>query len=88
MSIIRSLTLLLIALTMISPVAAQDQEDPGKELLANLAEARPAQVEDAINAIATSGDVRARSWLDAYGNNRLSQIKDSGEIVIVLTPKT
>ncbi|XKH01615.1 urea ABC transporter permease subunit UrtB [Marinobacter nauticus] len=85
MGIIRSLTQLLIACTlMVSlPATAQD-EDPGKALLEQLAEARPAQVEDAIAAIAASGDVRARSWLDAYGNNRLSQIKDTGRIVIVL----
>ncbi|MFN2361970.1 MAG: urea ABC transporter permease subunit UrtB [Marinobacter sp.] len=85
MSIIRSLTLLLIAITMTaSPAVYAQDNDPGEALLGNLAEARPAQIEDAINAIATSGDVRARSWLDAYGNNRLSRVKDTGRVVVVL----
>ncbi|WP_373001737.1 urea ABC transporter permease subunit UrtB [Marinobacter sp.] len=85
MSIIRSLTLVLIAWTMVFSGGAMAQDDdPGKALLEQLAEARPAQIEDAISAIVASGDVRARGWLDAYGNNRLSQVKDTGRIVIVL----
>jgi len=85
MGIIRSLTRLLIACTLVvaMPANAQDN-DPGEALLERLAEARSAQVEDVITAIVASGDVRARSWLDAYGNNRLSQVKDTGQVVIVL----
>ncbi|MGB1951707.1 MAG: urea ABC transporter permease subunit UrtB, partial [Marinobacter sp.] len=35
-------------------------------------------------AIVDSGDPRARSWLDAFGNNRLSRNKDTGQVVVVL----
>ncbi len=85
MSIIRSLRLLLIVLvTVISlPVNAQ-ASDPGKAMLQELAEASPRETEAVIQTIASSGDPRARSWLEAFGNNRLSQYKDSGEVVIVL----
>ena len=84
MSIFRWLRPLLCVLTLILslPATAQD-EDPGKALLQNLATASSADVEDAVRAITTSGDPRARDWLDAYGNNRLSQVKDTGQVVIV-----
>ena len=85
MSIIRrSLTSLLIALACLVSVPAMAQEDPGKDLLVNLAEAPSSRVEEAINAIVDSGDERARGWLEAYGNNRLSRIKDTGQVVLVL----
>ena len=85
MSILRSLTLLLIALVSVLSLPASAQEDdPGKALLNNLAEAPASRVEDAINAIVSSGDERARGWLEAYGNNRLSRIEDTGQVVIVL----
>ena len=85
MSIIRrSLTSLLIALACLVSVPAMAQEDPGKALLVNLAEAPSSRVEEAINAIVDSGDERARGWLEAYGNNRLSRIKDTGQVVLVL----
>lgn len=85
MSIIRSLTILLIAILMISPAAAQNpDEDPGQALLTSLAEAPASKVENAIQAIVRSGEERARGWLEAYGNNRLSRIKDTGQVVIVL----
>ena len=88
MGIFRSLTLLLIALiSLVSlPANAQDmqEKDSGKQLLANLAEAPASKVEAAINDIVSSGDERARSWLEAYGNNRLSRIKDTGQVVLVL----
>jgi urea transport system permease protein len=85
MSILRSLTLLLIALASVLalPAHAQD-DDPGKEMLANLAEAPASKVEEALNVIVNSGDPRARSWLEAYGNNRLSRVKDTGQVVVVL----
>jgi len=85
MGIIRSLTLLFIAMISVLSLPAQAQEDdPGRELLINLAEAPAGKVEEAIQAIVSSGDERARGWLEAYGANRLSRIKDSGEVVIVL----
>lgn len=85
MSIIRrSLTSLLMALACLVSVPAMAQEDSGKELLVNLAEAPSSRVEEAINAIVDSGDERARGWLEAYGNNRLSRIKDTGQVVLVL----
>ena len=85
MSILRSLTLLLIALVSVLSLPASAQEDdPGTALLNNLAEAPASRVEEAINAIVSSGDERARGWLEAYGNNRLSRIDDTGQVVIVL----
>lgn len=86
MSITRSLKRLLIALMMVLclPALAQDQDDPGKAMLQELAEASPRQTEAVIQKIASSGDPRARGWLEAFGNNRLSQYKDSGEVVVVL----
>ena len=85
MSILRSLTLLLIALVSVLSLPASAQEDdPGTALLNNLAEAPASRIEEAINAIVSSGDERARGWLEAYGNNRLSRIDDTGQVVIVL----
>lgn len=85
MSIFRSLTLLLIALfSLLSLPATAQEDDPGKALLINLAEAPASKVEEAVNAIVSSGDERARGWLEAYGNNRLSRIKDTGQVVLVL----
>ncbi|MDI9244578.1 urea ABC transporter permease subunit UrtB [Marinobacter sp. CHS3-4] len=87
MGIFRLLTLLLFALAM--PIVANAQsedrsEDPGQDLLVNLADAPASKVEDAIQTIVKSGDERARGWLEAYGNNRLSRVKDTGQVVIVL----
>ena len=89
MGIIRSLTLLLFALVLALPIAASAQtedadKDQGQTLLASLAEAPANEVENAIKAIVSSGDERARGWLEAYGANRLSRIKDTGQVVIVL----
>ncbi|WP_152205093.1 urea ABC transporter permease subunit UrtB [Marinobacter changyiensis] len=85
MSITRLLTSLLFVIAMaFTPLAAAQQEDPGVALLNDLATASPREVEAAIKAIANSGDERARSWLEAFGSNRLSIIKDSGKIVVVL----
>ncbi|HBC37180.1 MAG TPA: urea ABC transporter permease subunit UrtB, partial [Marinobacter adhaerens] len=85
MSICRSLTLLLIALfSLLSLPATAQEEDPGKALLIHLAEAPASKVEEAVNAIVSSGDERARGWLEAYGNNRLSRVKDTGQVVLVL----
>ncbi len=85
MSICRSLTLLLIALVcLLSLPATAQEEDPGKALLINLADAPASKVEEAVNAIVSSGDERARGWLEAYGNNRLSRVKDTGQVVLVL----
>ena len=85
MSICRSLTLLLIALIgLLSLPATAQEDDPGKALLINLAEAPASKVEEAVNAIVSSGDERARGWLEAYGNNRLSRVKDTGQVVLVL----
>ena len=88
MSICRSLTLLFIALvaviTPLSLPAVAQENDRGKALLTNLAEAPASKVEEAVNAIVSSGDERARGWLEAYGNNRLSRVKDTGQVVLVL----
>ena len=85
MSIPRWLTLFLIVLLTVPAGTASAQQDTSAEaLLQQLAEANARDTEAAIKAIATSGHERARDWLDAYGNNRLSQVEDTGQIVIVL----
>ena len=93
MGIIRSLTQLLFALILALPIAASAQTedagedqgiDQGQKLLTNLAEAPDSKVEEAINAIVSSGDERARGWIEAYGRNRLSRVKDTGQVVLVL----
>ncbi|MFL1455055.1 urea ABC transporter permease subunit UrtB [Marinobacter sp. GN3S48] len=73
---------LLMALSL--PAYSQTEDDPGRALLADLADASPMQMDAAIEAIVDSGDPRARSWLDAFGNNRLSRNKDTGQVVVVL----
>ncbi|MCK7545390.1 urea ABC transporter permease subunit UrtB [Marinobacter bryozoorum] len=84
MSISRWLTFLLIALLTVPGMTSAQEERAPEALLEQLAEASPRDTETVIKAIATSGHERARNWLDAYGNNRLSQVKDTGQIVIVL----
>ncbi|MBC7193758.1 urea ABC transporter permease subunit UrtB [Marinobacter sp.] len=79
--LLRPLLCLLVLLVQM-PAHAQ-QEDKGQALLQQLAEASRSDVQAAVVAIAESGDSRARDWLDAYGNNRLSVIKDTGKVVIV-----
>lgn len=84
MSIPRWLTVLLIVLLTAPGLATAQEGDSAEALLEQLAEASPRDTETAIKAVATSGHERARDWLDAYGNNRLSQVKDTGQIVVVL----
>ncbi|WP_328186083.1 urea ABC transporter permease subunit UrtB [Marinobacter sp. OP 3.4] len=85
MSIPRWLTLLLIVLLTLPAATATAQQDTSAEaLLEQLADASPRETESVIKTIATSGHERARDWLDAYGNNRLSRVEDTGQIVIVL----
>ncbi|SFR54915.1 amino acid/amide ABC transporter membrane protein 1, HAAT family [Marinobacter daqiaonensis] len=86
MSIPRLLTMLLFVLLMapVGTAMAQQDDGSGEKLLEQLADASPASTEEALQAIAASGHERARAWLEAYGNNRLSRVKDTGEIVIVL----
>lgn len=67
-----------------SQAGAATESDPGQALLADLADASPRQMDAAIEAIVNSGDPRARGWLDAFGNNRLSRVKDTGQVVLVL----
>ncbi|MGM0766617.1 MAG: urea ABC transporter permease subunit UrtB [Pseudomonadota bacterium] len=74
----------LVASPAHSQTESQAEADPGQALLADLADANPRQIDAAIEAIVNSGDPRARSWLDAFGNNRLSRNKDTGQVVVVL----
>ena len=87
MSISRSLTsLLLLCLLVLAPMAqAQSTDSEATALLQALAEASYAQKKDVIAEIAGSGDERARGWLDAFANGKLSRIEDSGQFVIVLS---
>lgn len=85
MSILRSLTgTLLACLLAFSGGLVADENDPGQALLEALAGAAGAQQQQALDDIVASGDERARQWLDAYGNNRLSQNRRTGQLVIVL----
>ncbi|MBY6029895.1 urea ABC transporter permease subunit UrtB [Halomonas sp. DP8Y7-1] len=88
--------LLLVSLVALGPcalgqdnAAAQDtsatpEEDAGRELLQALAEASFREKEAAIDAIAASGDTRARGWLESFAEGKLAQVKDSGDIVVIL----
>ncbi|MFL1467636.1 urea ABC transporter permease subunit UrtB [Marinobacter sp. HN1S83] len=75
---------LVLLLVLSLPAHSQTQTDPGQALLTNLADASSREIDAAIEAIVDSGDPRARDWLDAFGNNRLSRIKDTGQVVEVL----
>ncbi|SFM67418.1 urea ABC transporter permease subunit UrtB [Marinobacter zhejiangensis] len=87
MSILRSLTslLLFLALTVSSVAHAQTSDSEATALLQALADSSYAQKEQIISDIASSGDERARTWLEAYADGKLSQTKDTGQFVIVLT---
>lgn len=85
MSILRSLTGILLAVLLAIPTTLlADAADPGFSLLEALADAPAARQQDAVNDIVASGDERAREWLDAYGGNRLSRNRATGEFVIIL----
>ncbi|MBS8240994.1 urea ABC transporter permease subunit UrtB [Marinobacter lipolyticus] len=75
---------LLLVLSLPAHSQAEADSDQGQALLTNLADASPREMDAAIEAIVDSGDPRARSWLDAFGNNRLSRIEDTGQVVVVL----
>ena len=86
MSILRSLTGFFIACWLLLPMAASAQQqaaDP-QALLTDLAQAPDARKGEVISRIAASGHDRARAWLEAFGDNKLAQVKDSGQFVIVL----
>lgn len=84
MSIHKGLALLFIALLIVPGMATAEEPDAPQALLLQLA-GSSGETETAIRAIAASGHERAREWLDAYGNNRLSQVRDTGAVVIVLS---
>ncbi|HAR08181.1 MAG TPA: urea ABC transporter permease subunit UrtB, partial [Cobetia sp.] len=64
-----------------SKAASSDQ---GPALLSALAESSFRDKEAAIDAIAESGDERARRWLESFAEGKLARVKDSGAIVVVL----
>ncbi|WP_166264075.1 urea ABC transporter permease subunit UrtB [Marinobacter caseinilyticus] len=86
MSILRSLTQLFVVCCLSLPLLAhaQDTREEGPALLQALAEASSADKGDVISRIAKSGDERARDWLAAFADGKLSRIEDSGQFVIVL----
>ncbi|MGF2687278.1 urea ABC transporter permease subunit UrtB [Marinobacter sp. DUT-3] len=75
---------LVLLLVLSLPAHSQTQTDPGQALLTNLADASSREIDAAIEAIVDSGDPRARDWLNAFGNNRLSRIEETGQVVEVL----
>lgn len=84
MSIHRWLTQALIACLLVLSGLAAAAEGDSEALLTRLAEAPAMQKGDAVRAIAESGDPRARRWLEAFRDNRLSRMKNSGQFVVVL----
>ena len=74
---------LFLGLIVSSAVHAQASAE-GEALLTELAETPNARKGEVINAIVASGEPRARVWLEAFGDNKLSRVKDSGQFVIVL----
>ena len=87
MSIRRLLTqgLIVCCLLMSSSLAhAQASDEQARTLLKALADSSYAEKADVINDIAKSGDDRARGWLEAFADGKLSRIKTSGQFVIVL----
>mgnify|MGYP000084751985 CR=1 FL=1 len=87
MSILRWLTPFLFVCSLLAlPFAAHSQVDDGqaKTLLRALADAPESGKVEALAKLVTSGDERTRGWLEAFGNNKLSVIEDTGQMVIVL----
>ncbi|TDT37026.1 amino acid/amide ABC transporter membrane protein 1 (HAAT family) [Halospina denitrificans] len=84
MSIRRWLEPILIVCLLIWPCMAASAEADGQALLTELAEAPASGKAAAITAIAESGDPRARHWLQAFADNKLSRMDDSGRFVVVL----
>ena len=86
MSLLRSLTglLVLLCLTLGPATMAQANDREATALLQALADASYAEKKQVISDIAGSGDERARTWLEAFADGKLSRMEDSGQFVIVL----
>lgn len=87
MSISRLLTrgLMIFSLLLSSALAhAQSPDDQAKTLLQALADSSYAEKTNVVNDIAKSGDERARRWLEAFADGKLSRIGKTGQFVIVL----
>ncbi|KEF31905.1 Urea ABC transporter, permease protein UrtB [Marinobacter nitratireducens] len=86
MGIIRSLSQLLLVCCLLWPALASAQVDDSQaqQLLTALAESSFKEKKSVVNQIAGSGDDRARTWLEAYGDNKLGRIESSGDFIIVL----
>ncbi|MBT00559.1 MAG: urea ABC transporter permease subunit UrtB [Oceanospirillaceae bacterium] len=85
MRIIRSLRLLLTAcLLALLALPAQADDAQAKSLLKQLADAPNSKKGEVISDIASSGDERARQWLEAFADGKLAQNEETGDFVIVL----
>ncbi|MBQ0833168.1 MAG: urea ABC transporter permease subunit UrtB, partial [Marinobacter sp.] len=86
MGIYRLLSHLLFACLLLWPGLSQAQveDTEAQQLLTELAEASFAAKKDVVNRIASSGDERARGWLESFSSNKLARIESSGQFIIVL----
>jgi urea transport system permease protein len=87
MSIVRWLTNLLFVCSLLAlPVAAYSQvdDDKAQSMLRALTNAPDSEKADILGQLVESGDERTRGWLEAFANNKLSVIEDTGRMVIVL----
>ncbi|MEC7816665.1 MAG: urea ABC transporter permease subunit UrtB [Pseudomonadota bacterium] len=83
---LRALTLLMLMTCLAlpaSPAWAQSSDTPDSPLQV-LAEASPREIPQVLQTIASSGDERARAWLEAYAGGKLALVKDTGQVVLVL----
>ncbi|WP_148863944.1 urea ABC transporter permease subunit UrtB [Marinobacter fonticola] len=82
MSIPRSLKQLLIACLLMLPalVYAQTNEEQAQSFLQQLADASYAEKVRVINDIASSGDERARQWLEAFADGKLARVEEDTDV--------
>ncbi|PFG11504.1 urea ABC transporter permease subunit UrtB [Marinobacter sp. LV10MA510-1] len=85
MGIIRLLSQLLLVCSLLWPGFAQAQveDTEAQQLLTALADSSFADKKAVVNRIASSGDERARGWLESFASNKLARIESSGQFIIV-----
>lgn len=86
MGISRLLNHLLLTFLLLCPGISQAQVEDSQalQMFTALQDASFAEKIKAVNQIASSGDERARSWLEAFASNKLAHIESTGQFVIVL----
>ncbi|MEH6356713.1 MAG: urea ABC transporter permease subunit UrtB, partial [Marinobacter sp.] len=86
MGITRLLSQFLLVCSLLWPGLAQAQveDTEAQQLLTALVESSFADKKNVVNRIASSGDERARGWLESFASNKLARIESSGQFVIVV----